>query len=59
MSTPLRQKASIHLDERYPQDAYDGETLLKYADIAMYRAKRSTPGHHAFFSADDAPSLSI
>ena len=43
----------------YPQDAYDGETLLKYADIAMYRAKRSTPGHHAFFSAEDAPSLSI
>ncbi len=43
----------------YPQDAYDGETLLKYADIAMYHAKRSTPGHHAFFSAEDAPTLSI
>ena len=41
----------------YPQDAYDAETLLKNADIAMYRAKRSMPGRHAFFSADDAPSL--
>jgi predicted signal transduction protein with EAL and GGDEF domain len=41
----------------YPHDAYDGETLLKYADIAMYRAKRSTPGYHAFFSAEDVPSL--
>jgi diguanylate cyclase (GGDEF)-like protein len=41
----------------YPQDAYDAETLLKYADIAMYRAKRSTPGRHAFFSAEDAPSF--
>jgi diguanylate cyclase (GGDEF)-like protein len=43
----------------YPQDAYDGQTLLKYADIAMYRAKRSTPGHHAFFSAEDAPMFSV
>ena len=41
----------------YPQDANDPETLLKHADIAMYRAKRSMPGRHAFFSSADAPSL--
>jgi GGDEF domain-containing protein len=41
----------------FPQDAYDAETLLKNADIAMYRAKRSVPGRHAFYTADDAPSL--
>jgi diguanylate cyclase (GGDEF)-like protein/PAS domain S-box-containing protein len=43
----------------YPEDAYDAETLLKYADIAMYRAKRTTPGRHAFFSTEDAPSFSV
>jgi diguanylate cyclase (GGDEF)-like protein/PAS domain S-box-containing protein len=41
----------------YPQDAYDAETLLKNADIAMYRAKRAMPGRHAFFSTEDSPSF--
>jgi diguanylate cyclase (GGDEF)-like protein/PAS domain S-box-containing protein len=52
----LRPRGSIGIS-LYPHDAYDGETLLKYADIAMYRAKRSTPGYHAFFSDEDASSL--
>jgi diguanylate cyclase (GGDEF)-like protein/PAS domain S-box-containing protein len=36
----------------FPRDAADAETMLRNADIAMYRAKRSSPGGHIFYAAD-------
>lgn len=43
--------ASIGIS-RYPQDGLDVETLLKSADIAMYRAKEQGRDQVEFFSAE-------
>lgn len=36
---------------RYPQDGLDSMTLLKHADISMYRAKDQGPGKYSFFKS--------
>jgi diguanylate cyclase (GGDEF)-like protein/PAS domain S-box-containing protein len=41
----------------FPRDADDAETLLKHADIAMYRAKRTEPGGYVFFAAESDDAL--
>ena len=36
----------------YPDDARDSETLLRYADMAMYQAKQAGRGAYAFYSPE-------
>lgn len=36
----------------YPRDAQDAASLMKQADAAMYRAKRSARGEHMFWAGD-------
>jgi diguanylate cyclase len=38
----------------FPDDGPDLSTLLRKADIAMYKAKTSRDGHHVYRDADDA-----
>lgn len=47
----LRVGASIGISI-YPQDATDSTALVKYADIAMYRAKELGKGRFEFYSAE-------
>lgn len=47
----------------YPSDGEDAVTLLKHADISMYKAKDRGPGHYCFFDqtmlADSVLRLSM
>ena len=47
----LRVGASIGISV-YPEDGLDTATLLRYADVAMYRAKQSPQESYAYFSAE-------
>jgi diguanylate cyclase (GGDEF)-like protein len=53
----LQIGASIGI-ARCPQNAADSSTLMKYADVAMYRAKSSGRNKFIFFE-QDAPSAGI
>ena len=41
----------------FPRDAQDADTLIRHADQAMYRAKRSSRGSSTVFQSDDNHSL--
>ena len=49
-----RLSASVGI-AMFPHDGVDAATLLKNADIAMYRAKDAGRNSHAFFSEVDTP----
>lgn len=49
--TPLHMSARIGIS-LYPSDGSDAETLLKHADIAMYRAKDRGRDTHVFYASD-------
>jgi diguanylate cyclase (GGDEF)-like protein/PAS domain S-box-containing protein len=48
----FRVQASVGIS-LYPDDGTDVETLLRHADVAMYRAKRLSPGSHVFYVPGD------
>jgi diguanylate cyclase (GGDEF)-like protein/PAS domain S-box-containing protein len=39
----------------YPHDATDAPTLMKHADMAMYRAKEEGKNNYQFYSAETSP----
>ncbi len=41
----------------FPHDGGDLSTLLRKADVAMYKAKASGEGHHAYGSIDDSDDI--
>jgi len=49
----LHSSVSIGI-ARFPDDGPDLSSLLRKADIAMYRAKISGEGHHVYSGTDDA-----
>lgn len=51
MGQECRVTASIGISV-FPDDAQDEQTLMKYADKAMYRAKEEGKNNYQFFSAD-------
>jgi diguanylate cyclase (GGDEF)-like protein/PAS domain S-box-containing protein len=54
--TELYVTASLGISS-YPDDAVDASTLLKNAETAMFRSKRSGPGGYVLHAKDDADSI--
>jgi diguanylate cyclase (GGDEF)-like protein/PAS domain S-box-containing protein len=54
--TELYVTASLGISV-FPEDAADAPTLLKNAETAMFRAKRSGPGNYVLHAKDDADSI--
>jgi diguanylate cyclase (GGDEF)-like protein/PAS domain S-box-containing protein len=54
MEQECRVTASIGI-ATFPEDAWDTASLLKHADMAMYRAKEEGKNNFQFYSAHDAP----
>ena len=54
--TELYVTASLGISA-FPDDAIDASTLLKNAETAMFRAKRSGPGGYVLHAKDDADSI--
>jgi diguanylate cyclase (GGDEF)-like protein/PAS domain S-box-containing protein len=55
-NTELYITASLGISQ-FPEDAADSPTLLKNAETAMFRSKRSGPGGYVLHAKDDADSI--